>query len=161
MALVSCAFVTLDCTPIWADLVCYFSSSLLDRAKCCNCEEVQQYYAKKGTPHRTALHPLCLTESASKAELPGEGCEIRGFLYVPRTKGNFHVAAGHSMAQQHGGHAHHVHQILPHQIAEMANKFKVQHVVKSLKFGATFPGMTSPLEGVSVFTPGPPTNAQK
>jgi hypothetical protein len=97
----------------------------------------------------------------------------QGNIIVPRAKGNLHVAAGHSGNQRHGGHAHHVHQINPNQLKQVCESlgclwedeltglllqlqetYKVQHVIRKLRFGADFPGQSNPLEGVALWEPG-------
>lgn len=100
------------------------------------------------------MHPLCIAQHAQELKLPDEGCQVAGTMFLPRARGNFHIAAGHSADASHGGHSHHVHQINPHQLKEMQDSYRVQHVIKSLRFGDLFPSQSNPLEGVSLWTEG-------
>ena len=69
----------------------------------------------------------------------GEGCNIEGWLEVPRVAGNFHFAPGKSFQ--------HAHLVMTNVLTFTMEKWNVSHTIKKLSFGETFPGLTNPLEG--------------
>ena len=71
----------------------------------------------------------------------GEGCNIYGYLEVNKVAGNFHFAPGKSF--QHGNM--HVHDLMPFH----TDKFNMSHTIAKLSFGADFPGVVNPLDGVT------------
>ncbi len=75
-------------------------------------------------------------------EQRNEGCEIYGHLLVNKVGGNFHFAPGKSYQQSHM----HVHDTAA---LSKSGAFNLSHTVVRLSFGAEFPGITNPLDGVS------------
>ena len=111
---------------------------------CCNtCDEVREAYRKRGWAFTGAVEiEQCGREGFLEKikEQEGEGCNVYGFLEVNKVAGNFHFAPGKSFQQAHL----HVHDLLP-----FANRaFNVTHTIHSLSFGAKFPGIVNPLDGV-------------
>eukprot|EP00252_Welwitschia_mirabilis_P013401 TRINITY_DN2948_c0_g3_i1.p1 TRINITY_DN2948_c0_g3~~TRINITY_DN2948_c0_g3_i1.p1 ORF type:complete len:386 (-),score=74.49 TRINITY_DN2948_c0_g3_i1:443-1600(-) len=111
---------------------------------CCNsCEEVREAYRKKGWALTNPdLIDQCKREGFLQKikEEEGEGCNIYGSLEVNKVAGNFHFAPGKSF--QHSNM--HVHDILAFQ----KESFNVSHTINRLSFGAYFPGVVNPLDGV-------------
>ncbi|CAI7734001.1 unnamed protein product [Closterium sp. NIES-53] len=111
---------------------------------CCNtCDEVREAYRKRGWAFTNPdsieqCKKEGFTETIRAQE--GEGCNMYGFLEVNKVAGNFHFAPGKSFQQ--GGL--HVHDLMPFQHMT----FNVSHVINSLSFGAKFPGLVNPLDGV-------------
>jgi hypothetical protein len=116
--------------------------------QCCNtCDDVKTVYRKKGW----AVSNLGTIEQCEhagdsaqeyKAALErGEGCQMQGFLQVNRVAGNFHFAPGKSFQ-----HAHmHIHDLA----AFSSGEFNVSHRVNRLSFGADYPGIVNPLDGMA------------
>eukprot|EP01018_Ginkgo_biloba_P033910 Gb_08844 [translate_table: standard] len=111
---------------------------------CCNsCEEVREAYRKKGWAMTNPdLIDQCKREGFLQKikEEEGEGCNIYGSLEVNKVAGNFHFAPGKSF--QHSNM--HVHDLLAFQ----KESFNVSHKIHKLSFGAHFPGVVNPLDGV-------------
>lgn len=114
--------------------------------KCCNsCDEVRAAYRRQGwafTPGEQIEQ--CFRESMQR-RLRGEvkeGCNIHGSLSVNRVAGNFQLSPGRTMTLFH-----------PH-LSNMASpearpELNPSHTIHSLAFGAPYPGMSNPLDGVS------------
>eukprot|EP01119_Soliformovum_irregulare_P003075 TRINITY_DN13373_c0_g1_i1.p1 TRINITY_DN13373_c0_g1~~TRINITY_DN13373_c0_g1_i1.p1 ORF type:complete len:387 (-),score=108.40 TRINITY_DN13373_c0_g1_i1:25-1185(-) len=111
---------------------------------CCNtCDEVQEAYRKKGWAFVGAESiEQCVREGFSEKlkEQAGEGCQVYGYLLVNKVAGNFHFAPGKSFQQHHM----HVHDLQPFRNL----KFNMSHTINRLSFGAEFPGIHNPLDGV-------------
>eukprot|EP00898_Chlorokybus_atmophyticus_P008283 jgi/Chlat1/8456/Chrsp80S07865 len=112
--------------------------------QCCNtCDEVREAYRKKGWAFNTGegieqcIREGFITHIRAQA---GEGCNVYGYLEVNKVAGNFHFAPGKSFSQANM----HVHDLMPFQGME----FNVSHVINKLSFGADFPGVRNPLDGV-------------
>ncbi|KAJ7556838.1 hypothetical protein O6H91_05G100600 [Diphasiastrum complanatum] len=111
---------------------------------CCNsCEEVREAYRRRGW----ALSNVDLIDQCKREgwlvkikEQEGEGCNIYGSLEVNKVAGNFHFAPGKSFQQSNM----HVHDIQSFQ----KDDFNVSHKINELSFGAHFPGVVNPLDGV-------------
>jgi endoplasmic reticulum-Golgi intermediate compartment protein 3 len=121
----------------------------LEPERCCNtCYELKKAYLQRGLDASIAQRSeQCVRElpvdDASSAALAAEGCRVRGHLLVRQTKGNFHVAAGSSLTQQHHSHKHHVHRIKKDEL----RYFNVSHHIHSLRFGDThWSGAVHPLD---------------
>ena len=115
--------------------------------ECCNtCDEVREMYRKRGWAFSfPEIIEQCKREGFTeklKAQ-QGEGCNIYGYLEVNKVAGNFHFAPGKSFQQ---GNVH-VHDLLPFKDMTL----NVSHVINKLSFGADFPGVVNPLDGVARF----------
>lgn len=112
---------------------------------CCNtCDQVRDAYRRKGWAFTNADGiSQCKAEGYLQQirEQEGEGCNVYGILEVNKVAGNFHFAPGKSFQQAHM----HVHDLMPFQ----DKKFNVSHVVNKLSFGADFPGVSNPLDGIA------------
>ena len=112
--------------------------------QCCDdCEAVREAYRIKGWAFSDPDGiEQCQDEGFSEKlrAQSGEGCNIYGTLEVNKVAGNFHFAPGKSF--QHG--SMHVHDLMPFR----TNKFDMSHSVAKLSFGADFPGVVNPLDGV-------------
>lgn len=121
---------------------CYGAEASDDH--CCNsCEEVREAYRTKGWALTNPdMIDQCKREGFIKKikEEAGEGCNIYGSLEVNKVAGNFHFAPGKSF--QHSGM--HVHDLMAFQ----TESFNVSHKIHKLTFGANFPGVVNPLDGV-------------
>lgn len=122
------------------------------------CEhDVRELYRKKGwafkpagmAPVCPAVHPppslrltfpplLCRTRQCQREGFMesvkanrGEGCNMRGYLEVPKVGGNFHFAPGRSFQQAHS----HVHDLMKFTLDE----FNITHRINSLSFGRRYP----------------------
>jgi len=137
----------MPCSDSWS-----FSSE-----KCCDCNSVREYYRKRDDDTTYTTHPLCIRDhskklldslkehSASVASL--EGCRVRGYLLVPRVRANLHVSANiNQLRAAKMGTAKGK--------AELTDQFRVQHVIRELRFGEEFEGQASPLAGVELYDPG-------
>ncbi len=65
-----------------------------------------------------------------------------GHLLVNKVAGNFHFAPGKSYQQS----SMHVHDV---QALSRTGTFNLTHSVQRLSFGAEFPGITNPLDGIT------------
>ena len=110
-----------------------------------SCDEVRAAYRRQGwafTPGEQIEQ--CFRESMQR-RLRGEvkeGCNIHGSLSVNRVAGNFQLSPGRTMTLFH-----------PH-LSNMASpearpELNPSHTIHSLAFGAPYPGMSNPLDGVS------------
>ena len=107
---------------------------------CCNtCQQVREAYRKKGWAF-SVLDDIaqCSKEGFvdSVEDQKGEGCNIEGWLEVPRVAGNFHFAPGKSFQ--------HAHLVMTNVLTFTMEKWNVSHTIKKLSFGETFPGLTNP-----------------
>ena len=85
----------------------------------------------RATTNLTPSHLLC----------SAQGCNLAGSMLVNKVGGNFHVAMGEAMVRD----GRHIHQFKP----QDAPGFNSSHVVHSLSFGNTYPGMgESALDGI-------------
>jgi hypothetical protein len=120
---------------------CYGAET--EELRCCNtCQQVREAYRKKGWAF-SVLDDIaqCSKEGFvdSVEDQKGEGCNIEGWLEVPRVAGNFHFAPGKSFQ--------HAHLVMTNVLTFTMEKWNVSHTIKKLSFGETFPGLTNPLEG--------------
>ncbi|KAL1328147.1 hypothetical protein HN51_038068 [Arachis hypogaea] len=112
--------------------------------QCCNsCEEVREAYRKKGW----ALSNMDLIDQCQREgyvqkvkDEEGEGCNILGSLEVNKVAGNFHFATGKSFLQSA--------MFLADLLALQDNHLNISHQINKLSFGAHFPGLVNPLDGV-------------
>ena len=122
---------------------CYGAET--EELSCCNtCEQVREAYRKKGWAF-SVLNDIsqCSKEGFvdSVKSQKGEGCNIEGWLEVPRVAGNFHFAPGRSFQ--------HAHLVMTNVLTFTMEKWNVSHTIKKLSFGDSFPGLTNPLEGTT------------
>ena len=122
---------------------CYGAET--EELSCCNtCEQVREAYRKKGWAF-SVLDDIsqCSKEGFvdSVESQKGEGCNIEGWLEVPRVAGNFHFAPGRSFQ--------HAHLVMTNVLTFTMEKWNVSHTIKKLSFGDSFPGLTNPLEGTT------------
>lgn len=146
--------VSSDCMPCSERGFSWVSSD-----KCCDCASVQRYFNERGDETTYTAHPLCIREHSTKLResLKGsgqqvelsrvEGCRVRGTVIVPRTRANLHVAANINQlrAAKFGNRK---------AVEDLNDNFKVQHVVRELRFGYEFDGQAAPLAGVELYEPG-------
>lgn len=122
---------------------CYGAET--DEIKCCNtCGELMRAYGLKGwsTNEMKKSAPQCVGSNGGGGKpSKGEGCNLAGWIEVKKVGGNFHVALGESTVRD----GRFIHQFNPTD----APNFNVSHTVNSLSFGPEYPGMASPLQGVS------------
>lgn len=116
-----------------------------DAACCLQCADVRDYLQRHNLPQYIADQtPQCkVTQPFSDKE----GCRVRGYLTVPRGKGDFHIAAGAGFSQKHDEHQHHIHQVDWSRL----DKFNITHTVKSISFGPSIPNVENPLDNHTVF----------
>lgn len=120
-----------------------FGAEATDEDCCNSCEEVREAYRKKGWALTNPdLIDQCKREGFLQKikEEEGEGCNLYGSIEVNKVAGNFHFAPGKSF--QHSNM--HVHDLLAFQ----KETFNVSHKIHKLSFGAHFPGVVNPLDGV-------------
>jgi endoplasmic reticulum-Golgi intermediate compartment protein 3 len=72
--------------------------------------------------------------------LPPKGCNVHGYVEVPKVVGTIHIAPGHSF-NFHGRTLHDI-------SALKDQKINLSHRIKSLSFGDPFPGQKNPLQNV-------------
>jgi len=122
---------------------CYGAEEKQD--ECCNtCNDVREAYRRRGWAFGNIDHVAqCKNERATEkiSEQKGEGCNIYGHLEVNKVAGNFHFAPGKSFQQ---GNMH-VHDLMPFENMD----FNVSHTIHKMSFGADFPGVQNPMDGVA------------
>lgn len=114
-----------DATPQCGS--CYSAGA---EGQCCNtCAEVRSLYRLKGWSFDPASIAQCAKDSviAINAGTSEEGCNLYGFVEVPRVAGNIHFAPGRSF--QHANA--HVHDIMSFAV----QRFNVSHTIKSFSVG--------------------------
>lgn len=85
----------------------------------------------------TIWHP-----SNSKDDTNVRGCNIQGYVNVPRISGSLHFSPGKPIRSLHG-------MISLSALLEMTSKhFDLTHRIDRLSFGTSFPGAKEPLNGV-------------
>lgn len=127
--------------------------------KCCDCASVQEYHRKRDDLTSYTSHPLCIREHSQKLieSLRGtgqqialselEGCRIKGTVLVPRTRASLHIAANiNQLRSAKFGNKQ--------AVEDLNDNFKVQHVVRELRFGDEFEGQAAPLAGQELYTAG-------
>jgi len=110
---------------------------------CCNtCDDVKEAYRLRGW-QMTDIDKVeqCKSDLWLKTmkDHEGEGCRLYGKVQVAKVAGNFHIAPGHTLKEQHS-HYHDLHSMPP-------QRFDTSHTVHHLSFGQPFPGKTYPLDG--------------
>lgn len=104
--------------------------------KCCNtCQELKDAYSDKGLPYFHVMD----TAVQCKDQI---GCQVFGDVLVNKVGGNVHVALGKSTIRD-GKHVHEFN------IKDVSDGFNTSHIIHKARFGATVPGLASPLEGTS------------
>jgi hypothetical protein len=124
--------------------------------QCCDCAAVREYARKRDELETYTTHPLCIREHSKELlahmkDVSGlsssEGCRIRGSIVVPRVKANLHFSAAINQIRAARVGAKPA-------IDELHNKFKVQHVIRELRFGEAFDGQATPLAGYELYNAG-------
>lgn len=100
--------------------------------QCCQtCDEVRDAYRKKGWSFDPSTAEQCSQEGLiSDVQVPPdklEGCNLYGFVKVPRGSGNIHFAPGRAFQAAHA----HVDDLLTF----TADKFNISHRVNNFSFG--------------------------
>ena len=120
---------------------CYGAES--DERKCCNtCDEVKEAYRDKGWVLKDVKTVnQCSREGVVDDYLVNnkEGCQVYGHAEVARVGGNFHIAPGKSMTQDH----RHIHEMSRRD----AGYLNVSHSINHLSFGPVIPGKKNILDG--------------
>jgi len=101
---------------------------------------------KKRDMNQALKSSQCQHEQKYYKEGDDVGCRAFGVMELDKTKGNFHVAAGSSRQQMHGGHTHHVHTLNPLTLDEILSKYNISHTINRLQFGPAYPGISSLLD---------------
>ncbi|VDM16183.1 unnamed protein product [Hydatigera taeniaeformis] len=114
--------------------------------RCCNtCESVLEAYRVRGwsVPDSDAFEQ-CKDEreAGSLVSIGREGCRLVGQLGVNKVAGTFHIAPGKSYGQ---GHVH-VHDLM----AFSGKQFILDHQIRHLSFGDTYPGQINPLDNTNM-----------
>ncbi|XP_047341217.1 endoplasmic reticulum-Golgi intermediate compartment protein 3-like [Impatiens glandulifera] len=121
---------------------CYGSEQSDD--ECCNsCEEVREAYRKKGWGvSNVDLIDQCKREGYIQKikDEDGEGCNIHGSLEVNKVAGNFHFTPGKSFHQSTF--------LFQDLLGFSMESHNISHKINQLSFGAYFPGVSNPLDGV-------------
>ncbi|CDS42830.1 endoplasmic reticulum Golgi intermediate [Echinococcus multilocularis] len=114
--------------------------------QCCNtCESVLEAYRVRGwTIPDPDVFEQCKDEkeAGSLAAINQEGCRLVGQLGVNKVAGSFHIAPGKSYGQ---GHVH-VHDLM----AFSGKRFVLDHKIRRLSFGDTYPGQINPLDNTNM-----------
>lgn len=123
---------------------CY-GAEAVDKSGCCNsCNDVIEAYRLKAWNVRDIKRTAeqCVRERAQPLSevKEGEGCNIAGSMLVNQVAGNFHFAIGDSVVRD----GRHIHQFSP---AE-APGWNCSHTIEEITFGAIYPGMDNPLNGL-------------
>jgi hypothetical protein len=106
--------------------------------ECCDtCEQVKEVYRRKGWHFNMHGVTQCLQEGFSgdvKSQMEAkEGCNVFGFLEVPKVNGNFHFGPGHGIQHSFGDSGE--------LIDFTYRKFNISHKINTLSFGAYAPGV--------------------
>lgn len=126
---------------------CFISHFNLLAGKCCTCNDVKRLYSSS---IEYKFHPLCIKENLNITDLRGEeGCQILGNIKIPRVKGNFHIAAGAKYIDNQ-----HTHSLSPTDTNRLNDHYRIQHIIRELRFGDRFSGQINPLKGQALFKPG-------
>lgn len=126
---------------------CFFSIFKIYSQKCCSCNEVKKYYRKS---EDYKFHPLCIKENLNITDLKSnEGCEVSGSIRIPKVKGNFHIAAGTKYINNR-----HTHSLNPDDTSKLKDNYRIQHIIKDLRFGDSFSGQINPLKTKALYKPG-------
>eukprot|EP00108_Taenia_solium_P002875 TsM_000376500 transcript=TsM_000376500 gene=TsM_000376500 len=114
--------------------------------QCCDtCESVLEAYRVRGwSVSDPEVFEQCKDEkeAGSLAAIGQEGCRLVGQLGVNKVAGAFHIAPGKSYGQ---GHVH-VHDLL----AFSGKQFVLDHQIRRLSFGDTYPGQINPLDNTNM-----------
>lgn len=128
---------------------CYGAES--EERKCCNtCDEVREAYREKGWALKNVRTvDQCVREGVVEDVLTNsrEGCQVYGHVEVARVGGNFHIAPGKSMTQDH----RHIHEMSLKDTAYL----NVSHTINHLSFGPVIPGKRNILDGSSEISDSP------
>eukprot|EP01129_Flabellula_baltica_P015855 TRINITY_DN8219_c0_g1_i1.p1 TRINITY_DN8219_c0_g1~~TRINITY_DN8219_c0_g1_i1.p1 ORF type:complete len:374 (+),score=72.53 TRINITY_DN8219_c0_g1_i1:30-1151(+) len=112
---------------------------------CCNsCDDVRNAYRNKGWAFTNPSGiEQCVRDGLMDKlrAMRDEGCQLYGYLSVNKISGNFHFAPGRSLQQNHM-HGHDM------TIYKFGDGFDLSHKITQLSFGANFPGIQNPLDGV-------------
>lgn len=119
---------------------------------CCNtCDSVIDAYNTKGwvPPERHTIEQ-CVWSGAVGTNLKeqlekGMGCNHKGKLTMGKGSGSFHFGPGKA--------THYAHRHSNIAAAIKQGTVNMTHVINDLSFGASYPGMTKPLNGVSKTQP--------
>ena len=136
-------------------LSCYGAEA--SNIKCCNtCDDVRRAYRQKNwqfSPYgveqcKNDLHENGRHMQASELSRDphivqklldsGEGCQLEGHLLVNKVAGNFHIAPGISIQQNHM----HFHDIKNMDLS----RFNTKHFFEAFSFGDEYPNQMNPLE---------------
>ncbi|KAK9069533.1 hypothetical protein SSX86_011437 [Deinandra increscens subsp. villosa] len=113
--------------------------------ECCNsCEEVREAYRRKGWGMTNPeLIDQCKREGFAQKikDEEGEGCNIYGSLEVNKVAGNFHFIKSFHQSSIH----------IPDFLAFQEDSYNISHKINKLSFGAHYPGIINPLDGVHWF----------
>jgi hypothetical protein len=114
--------------------------------ECCNtCESVREAYRKKGWQFNMKDVEQCSREGfygdVTAQLAANEGCNVYGYLEVPKVPGNVHFAPGHGLQQAYA----HTHDLLSFTHAN----FNISHRINSISFGPFYPGAHYPLDGLT------------
>ena len=128
---------------------CYGAES--EDRKCCNtCDEVREAYREKGWALKNVRTVgQCVREGVVEDVLTNnrEGCQVYGHVEVARVGGNFHIAPGKSMTQDH----RHIHEMSLKDTAYL----NVTHTINHLSFGPVIPGKSNILDGSAEISDSP------
>ncbi|KAI3675853.1 hypothetical protein L1987_85449 [Smallanthus sonchifolius] len=117
--------------------------------ECCNsCEEVREAYRRKGWGMTNPdLIDQCKREGFAQKikDEEGEGCNIYGSLEVNKVAGNFHFIKSFHQSSIH----------IPDFLAFQEDSYNISHKINKLSFGAYYPGIVNPLDGVHWFQENP------
>ena len=122
-----------------------------EAGQCCNtCEEVREAYRRRSWSFNMRGVAQCEKEgfygNLAEQQAAREGCNLFGFLEVPKVPGNFHFAPGHGMQHAYGQ--------VPDLVQLAYSSFNVSHRVNSLSFGEYLPGRAAGvLDARSVVVP--------
>ncbi|GAB0491132.1 hypothetical protein MMPV_002381 [Pyropia vietnamensis] len=90
-------------------------------------------------PLGTAAAVMGVKTLATAEYDPSEGCNVKGYIEVLKLSGKFHLTPGHSVAWK--GHN-------LHDMSVFRNRqLDLSHTIRSLSFGAAYPGQKNPLDG--------------
>lgn len=111
--------------------------------ECCNtCEEVREAYKRKGWQFNMKGVEQCSKEGfygdINSQVSNKEGCNMYGYLEVPKVPGNFHFAPGHGLQHTYN----HVHDL----VSFTFQTFNITHRVNALSFGVYYPGAKNSLD---------------
>jgi hypothetical protein len=129
---------------------------------CLTCADVREAYRRKGWTFNAATVTQCAQGVDLSAMRRDEGCQVFGFVEVPKVSGNLHFAPSRAVQSAWAGAGGGGFSLGGGGVLTIGGggddggvlaaawaAFNASHRVRSLSFGAPLPGVANPLDGVA------------